>query len=684
MSEEELENLKEQAENGDESAIEELVDYYDSIGDTNEAELWKELLEYDDETDDEEESNNEDEFIYEGEIQNKMDDKTLLAERKKYECGEYEQYSFIKLDELVSINPYANFEYGNRYKKEGNLEESVSYYKKGVKLLEGYNSNDSDIQSDIEWQWAQIARTSDKLIDENESFAREAFDAYQNLLEVTNEDALKVEAYLCMSDYLENGIGVCADSDKAVEYTKKAHSLYVEGCLIEALQSGLKKENIQTQKWLEKAQIVNMLGYGKFENDEYFRDVLNIKLWVNDKCKIDGQKVEITPENILSICSTENQNSHHVITNFLLPVEIQTLKQKTNELISEILKAEYENIDSKETLYKLIISGNCDYRSGESVAYQMREFMKQYIIENHSESWVTTSHILELYRLLVEYNQGAEEWKENSENQDSKIAVTIDNELARIEQEREKQRQFEEAERERERQRQLEETEKERQRQIEEERRKKLELEIAKKECAEIEEKIANCNAKKTTSTKTDEEFLDELKKPLLIFLILFIITKIFKLGGFFEFIIILYIGWIIYKILYVDQPPIIADAIKKEFNVDIREWKAKKSETLPDFIIETSNDSDIAAKNKSFKVYFGKFNNCGLFLNESGDGVIKSNGTKAYYQNIKIKGYQTVFKGIIMLDALYINLDMNKVIDKDISLDSASLEIHNFVIEKE
>ncbi len=658
MSEEELENLKEKAENGDESAIEELVDYYDSIGDTNEAELWKELLTNFSKESKKNANNDEKEIIYDGEDQKLMDWETLYTECHKYHTDVYEQYSFMKLDELIETNPYANFEYGKRYIEENNFEGLIYYFKKGVELLEKYNSNNQIIQLDLQMGWLTIARASYALFEKNESYdnyAAEAYNAYQNVIEMSSKDVYKIEAYLYLSLFLGKGVGVTQDIKKSKQYEEKGASLYVEGCLI---QTTLSNDNIQIQKWLEKAQTVTILGYDKYAEDEYFRDVLNVKLWINEKNKIDGQKVEVTLAMISNIYSNEGKSEHHKMAKYFTPSEKQILKQKTNDFLSELLKTDCENIEEKDTLYKLIVNDSCDYTSNDSIAYQIREFLKRYICENYSESWVTDSHIQNLYRLLVERNQGAVEWGRTLSEQSPEIKTIIDAELQREESEKQK---------------------------IQEEvQQKKLELELAEKECKNIEEKIVKSNSKKIANHEDDFNLIECLKKPILVFFGIMVLINVFGMGYLSKIVIFGFIIYVVYAILYVEQPEFVVKAIKESsLGVDIREWKTKKEISTPDFVIQVSNDF-VINNNQKMKVYFGKFENVSFFSNDSNKHIIKPDGTIEQYQNIKIEGYQTIFKGIIIFDALYINLDMNKVIDGDISLDSASLEIHNFGIEKE
>ena len=719
MSEEELETLKERAENGDTEAIKKLVNYYNSVGNTNEAEVWKELLDSSIQDDAEE---NDDDIIYNENTQNNMSEEDILKESKKYNAGEYKKYSFLKLDEMLSINPYANFEYGDRYENEQNLEKAIFYYEKGIQLLETYNSNDRDIQLDIQWRWVDIARKYKGLMGKSEESARKLYNAYQNVLEVAVDDVFKIEAYQGLSQCCEKGIGVIKNLDAADGYIKKAHSLYVEGCLIEARLSIQRKDNIEMQKWLEKAQMVKVLGYGKYENDEYFNEILNIKLWLCNIKKLDGKNPEITLETIYNVFNVESKDSHHILANYLYPNEIQELKQKTINFISETLKSEYESINSKDTLYKLITSGNFDYSTNEALAYQMREFLKQYVIKNLNQKVIATSFIIDLYKLLFKFNEEPDEWKNELGKINPEIELTINSELVRLEQEeqkkkelqrqallaeelrleQEKQRRIEAEKRrlaeeaEREKQRQIEEEEREKQRQFEEEQekqrlaeeakleeqRKKFVLETARRECLEIEEKILKCNSSKNTSSKNDEEFFSSLKKPIVIFLAIFVIINIFGMGKDSGFVIFCFVLYMIYKILYVDQPQFIADAIKESFNVDIKTWKSDNLTASHDFDILVSNNFVISGEEK-LKVYFGKFENCGLFTNELKKSIVKTDGEIENYQNVWIKGYQTTFKGIMVYGALYINLDMNSVIDGEISLDVVSLEMHNFIVEK-
>lgn len=708
MSEEKLEILKDKAENGDEEAIKKLADYYDSVGNANEAEIWKELLSDSAQNNDDK---TEEDFIYSGSTLNKMTDEEMLNESKKYNSGEYKKYSFLKLDETLSTNPYVNFEYGDRYRNEQNVEKAIFYYKKGIQLLETYNSSNREIQSDIQWRWVDIARLCRRLRGQNDELAGETYNAYQNVLEVAIDDVFKIEAYLGLSECYEKGIGVLPDLDKADEYIKKAHTLYVEGCLIEARLSLQRKDNIEMRKWLEKAQTVNVLGYGKYDNDEYFHDVLNAKLWLCNIKKLDEKNPEITLELIYNIYNFENKDSHHILANYLLSNERQELKQKATNLISESLKLEYKNINSKDLLYNFITSGNFNYSTNEEVSYRMREFLKHYVIENVDKNVIATSLIINLYKLLVEFNEEAEEWKRKLGENNQEIVQTIDNELARLEQEEKKKKELErqaklaeELRLEQEKQRQIdaekrrlaEEAEREKQRLIEEEQKKqrlaeeaerekqkqKIKLETARKECAEIEEKILKCSSIKNASSKSDEEFFSSIKKPIVVFLAILVIINVLGMGRHDGLVVFCFIVYMLYKLLYADQPQFIVDAIKESLNVDIKTWKSENETVSHDFEILVSNSFVISDK-ENLKVYFGKFENCGLFTNEAGKSIVKMNGEIENYQNVWIKGYQTTFKGIMMYGALYINLDMNSVIDGEASLDDTSLEMHNFLVEK-
>lgn len=690
MSEEELEILKDKAENGDEEAIKKLADYYDSVGNANEAEIWKELLNSPMQVNEDE---SEDDFVYDGNTQNKMSEEDMLCESKKYNSGEYKKYSFLKLDETLSTNPYVNFEYGDRYRNDKDLEKAIFYYKKGIQLLETYNSNNREIQSDVEWKWAYIARAYRNLAEKSEKFAKEAYNSYQNLLEVATSDVLKVEAYESLGEFFKRGIGVALDLDRANEYTKKAHSLYVEGCLIESFLSAQKNNNIEMQKWLEKAQTVTMLGYGKFKDDKYYREILDVKLWLNGISKLDGEIPKIWISTIADIYNLENSDWKHIITNYLSAEEIRQLKQSTIDFISESLKSKYEEIEEKDILYKLITSDNFDYSTNEVAAGQMRNFLKQYIVKNINEKEITLSLIVKLYGLFIELGEDAEEWKKELEKEKPGIEASIDDEFAKLEQEKQKRIDLE-------RQAKLAEElrlEQEKQRQIDAEKRRlaeeaeqaelekqreKFKLELAKKECAEIEEKILKWSSTKNASSKSDKEFFSSIKKPIVVFLAILVIINVFGMGRHDGLVIFCFIVYMLYKLLYADQPQFIVDAIKESLNVDIKTWKLKNETVSHDFEILVSNSFVISDK-ENLKVYFGKFENCGLFTNEAGKSIVKMNGEIENYQNVWIKGYQTTFKGIMMYGALYINLDMNGVIDGEVSLDDTSLEMHNFVVEK-
>lgn len=690
MSEEELEILKDKAENGDEEAIKKLADYYDSVGNANEAEIWKELLNSPMQVDEDE---SEDDFVYDGNTQNKMSEEDMLCESKKYNSGEYKKYSFLKLDETLSTNPYVNFEYGDRYRNDKDLEKAIFYYKKGIQLLETYNSNNREIQSDVEWKWAYIARAYRNLAEKSEKFAKEAYNSYQNLLEVATSDVLKVEAYESLGEFFKRGIGVALDLDRANEYTKKAHSLYVEGCLIESFLSAQKNNNIEMQKWLEKAQTVTMLGYGKFKDDKYYREILDVKLWLNGISKLDGEIPKIWISTIADIYNLENSDWKHIITNYLSAEEIRQLKQSTIDFISESLKSKYEEIEEKDILYKLITSDNFDYSTNEVAAGQMRNFLKQYIVKNINEKEITLSLIVKLYGLFIELGEDAEEWKKELEKEKPGIEASIDDEFAKLEQEKQKRIDLE-------RQAKLAEElrlEQEKQRQIDAEKRRlaeeaeqaelekqreKFKLELAKKECAEIEEKILKCSSTKNVGSKSDKEFFSSIKKPIVAFLAILVIINVFGMGRHDGLVVFCFIVYMLYKLLYADQPQFIVDAIKESLNVDIKTWKSENETVSHDFEILVSNSFVISDK-ENLKVYFGKFENCGLFTNEAGKSIVKMNGEIENYQNVWIKGYQTTFKGIMMYGALYINLDMNGVIDGEVSLDDTSLEMHNFLVEK-
>lgn len=398
MTNEEIIDLQEKASDGDQEAIQQLIEYCTSIGDMQTAELYQSMLVNDDECDDEQiEENNEDD--------DEDDENIILEWAKKYVDGEYSKYSYLQLDEKVDDDPFANFEYGARYYKDKGYQNAVSYFESGLEMLNLCKENDSTINAIREKVMFTLMISSCNLRNTSPQYAEIAFETCQNLLEITDKDGVKAEAYDRLSTAYKYGLGVEQDDFKARQCQMKSNELSVEGCLAEAKTCKQNNDNVGESRWLEKAQMARLLGWGPYGEDTYFLDALNVRLWLSQKTKMNDERVEITIWTLLRVLSIEGFSVYHKMSNFLLDNEIDNVKVIFNNSIGNV--KDFKNKECQSLMHYLL-SDKYDIYSPD--AKNARTFLKEYSKNIDTPELLNLDEAERIYHILKQADEDVDKW----------------------------------------------------------------------------------------------------------------------------------------------------------------------------------------------------------------------------------------------------------------------------------
>lgn len=223
MEKQELEELINQATDGDQKAIKELHDYYLSINDVENAKVWETFLV----GENKETSNHEEQNNNSSEEASTSAGKDFTDDYNRFTNNEYKKLSLSELmQKAKEDDPFALLTIVFNYVVSEDISESKNYTDKAISIIENnlqYANNNSIILKRITKQVALYYenRALNKNLDNynNDIFANEALNLFKNLLEIEEKYQLDY-SYICnkLFKYYKNGFGCVADENKASNY----------------------------------------------------------------------------------------------------------------------------------------------------------------------------------------------------------------------------------------------------------------------------------------------------------------------------------------------------------------------------------------------------------------------------------------------------------------------------------
>lgn len=677
--EKDFNQLIEKANNGDIDSLKEVIKFLNDQGDKEAAEYYESLLK-NSKSPKKEETSEDTEDVKE-KVQKKQ---TKKSKKETFEDvrDRYKNYSILELRDSENSDAFACYSLGEMYREEDNYPQSVAYYKKAIKLLE-IKDNLEDSEKPLLCYCYTRAGTYLKAFGDA-STNKELITNLQNAIEIQCDEKYKVKAYEVLRDCYKKGIGVGANSQKANEYNIKAYSATPEGRLKLAVSYQKNNNKIDYEYWLEKAKELckTSAAYSK-EYKEQIQNIAELKLALfhnkeDATTAINGTQTLIRKKDDGKYFTEEEARNISII----LSKSCSNSRLAINEHDDKLL------ISCIGTLIILKFYGS------DSI-----NFFKQYtLISKDSEDGFKLFGQEELEAIFEYYDglckikgdddafQWLKEFATNNKkwNLDSVLKEKEEIYLKKVEEQKQEEKRI--AEEKAAQEKALAEAkEKERLRLEEEENKKRLALEQAEIDCKEIEKRIIQ----KQQQAYIIKQQVDKANTAYTYFSVIMgvfylicwpLADSIFlpKLWSILATIILLV--WLIRTFVPINgYSPQFAEniilALKQLVDTSLKEEAIKRKQSrmkqqtrIIDFDIEFHTDRDYGDSETSFDyVYFGKFEDFNYITDEA-YGISKFFGmevknVEAKYASIKIKGYETVFKGSVYENILFINVPGNELL---------------------
>ncbi len=235
---EKIEELLQKAQNGDEEALKEVIEYYKNDGDEEMVAYFEEKLKKVLET-----KPTETEVVTDNKVN---DDNVKKADTiSKGNDIVYENLSVSELKEKINNDPKACKELGERYFKSNQKDKAIELFNSAIEMIKE-NSEDCD-EGDLEclfYCYDDLGRCCEKGTEDK-------FLNLQNAVEVPCDESLKAIAYYnlhCMYETYKK------DSKTGEKYFIKAAEASRPFCLLLAVTYQEKENVVDYKYWLEKAK----------------------------------------------------------------------------------------------------------------------------------------------------------------------------------------------------------------------------------------------------------------------------------------------------------------------------------------------------------------------------------------------------------------------------------------------
>ena len=640
-----LNELIELANNGDQEAIKKLIQYFKEQGDEENVEYFNDLLLNEE---------NKDKDVN----KNVGDYQDVLLDNSLSKNGESSGATYFKMAEECFA--------------DGKIDEAMTYYKKAIASFESNENKNDKEKNKLCLSYTQLAECLKKRDLQNDEFLL----YLQNATEINCDEKLKLKAYGLLYSYYST-----KSEDVANEYFKKMCSLQTFGsiAMAEKIFKGKFEDENGYNYWLDKAK-ENILNEYEVSQKEYIENFINM--------------ISALLENKLTN-TIVIQGTRYLYKNNDLAMLIDANDQKKVVacLYNEISNNNLEINNYNDTLLFCSL-GVCTYFRLDNYEKEILKFVQEYLLisknrtDNCTELKETKRTCTDFYEVLAHSNyKKAFKWFEEFVNGNTIMGLETEFDNAKIEY----QKRLEE-----ERQQELEHERKEKERKIALAKQRKKILTNARLDCEDIESKITRIKIqeekekeekgkKEAKRDKIEEEktkYNGFCLKTLIAFVLFFSLSRSKFIPNFWNAICnIILIVWLLRTFIgkngyrpYFAQK-IIGRIKENEFASTAFKSFEKESATNNTYDIETDKfDVDVDTElsfddiENDCPVYFGKYEKYGYLEKENYtvpefiDEVLED--VEYHFLNVNINDYETTFKAAYYNDMLFINVPDEEFIE--------------------
>ena len=400
------ESLFEKADDGDKEALKEVIAYYKSIDDEENAIFYQMKL------------NELSDAVQENKIKDNTFKYDYQEELDAYLNGEYDHLTITELRANEKKNPYYYHILATKYYDKDQYIEAFEYCQKELKLLESAKNLDKDSLFNCLYfatKCIKEAPVSDVI--ETDHYEDYIFIYASNALEIDidNKKLITYIPYLysVIAFCYEEAVGCDKDLEKAAYFQTLADSFTIAGSLKRSVIYHNQKQYVEEEEWLEKAVVASKDdNYQKLAgNEAIYHHALKLKLAL-----IKDEEIDILEyKDVINKCRACFNNEE------LAKLDVLLAKKDTNKCFDSIC-AYISNKDylKAQELIQILPSTN-DYlkdgRNQEMVTFvtsimdedddlRIKEALKmQNIASNESIKELAINHLFNAIKCNLKLNE---------------------------------------------------------------------------------------------------------------------------------------------------------------------------------------------------------------------------------------------------------------------------------------